>query len=323
MATAAERPAVRRPSPGTDAGRRPRAPKGAGRGARAAAVLLSPFFLLFTCVTLIPIGYAVYLSLFRTEHSGLGFGPASTVFAGLGNYGKLLGDSVFRAGFAHVALYGVIYIPTMMVLALAGALLLDSTLAKAARFFQLVFFLPSQVPGILAALLWLYLYTPHISPVMQWLGDLGANPDLNRQVWLLPAMANIAVWQYTGYNIVIFFVALKAIPREITEAATVDGASELRTAVSIKLPLIGPAATFAGLMTLVGVLQLFTEPLVLQELAPGAIGAQWTPNLYNYNSAFIDQNTATAAAGSILLALLAGLLSYAVTRLTRKWRSVA
>jgi multiple sugar transport system permease protein len=318
---ATDTPAVRRPpAQKAAAGRGPRRRR--GHGGRAAAVLLSPFFLLFTAVTLVPVGYAVYLSLFRTERSGLGFGPATTVFAGLGNYGKLLGDSMFRGGFLHVAVYGVIYIPTMMVLAMAGALLLDSTLAKAARLFQLIYFLPSQVPGILAALIWLYLYTPHISPVMQWLAGLGASPDLNRPVWLLPAMANIAVWQYTGYNIVIFYVALKAIPREVTEAAMVDGASELRTAVSIKLPLIGPAATFAGLMTLVGVLQLFTEPLVLQELAPGAIGGQWTPNLYNYNAAFLDQNTATAAAGSIMLALLAGLLSFAVMRFTRKWRNL-
>ena len=318
---ATDNPAVPRPSSEAAAGRGPR--KRRGRGGRAAALLLSPFFLLFTGVTLIPVGYAVYLSLFRTERSGLGFGPATTVFAGLGNYGKLLGDSVFREGFVHVALYGAIYIPTMLVLALAGALLLDSTLARASRFCQLVYFLPSQVPSILAALIWLYLYTPHISPVMQWLSDLGTNPDLNKSVWFLPAMANIAVWQFTGYNIVIFYTALKAVPGEVLEAAVVDGASELRTAVSIKLPLIGPAATFAGLMTLVGVLQLFTEPLVFQELAPGAVGQQWSPNLYNNNSAFIDQNTASAAAGSILLALVAGLLSFAVMRLTRKWRNAA
>jgi multiple sugar transport system permease protein len=317
---ATDNPAAPRPSAKAVAGRGPRRRRGRPQGGRAAAVLLSPFFLLFTGVTLIPIGYAVYLSLFRTERSGLGFGAATTVFAGLGNYGKLLGDSVFRAGFAHVAIYGVIYIPTMLILALAGALLLDSALAKASRFFQLIYFLPSQVPGVLAALTWLYLYTPHISPIMRFLSDVGANPDLNKSVWLFPAMANIAVWQFTGYNIVIFYVALKAIPTEIIEASVIDGASELRAAVSIKLPLIGPSATFAGLMTLVGVLQLFTEPLVLQFIAPGSIGGQWTPNLYNYNAAFLDQNTASAAAGSILLALVAGLLSYGVMRLTRKWR---
>ena len=314
-------PAARRTSTRTAAGRGPRTRK--GHGGRAAAVLLSPFFLLFACVTLIPIGYALYISLFRTERSGLGFGGSSTVFAGLGNYAKLLGDSVFRAGFAHVAIYGLIYIPVMMGAALAGALLLDSTLARASRFFQLVFFLPSQVPGVLAALAWLYLYTPHVSPLMNWLDDLGADPNMNHALWLFPAMANVAVWQFTGYNIVIFFAALKAIPKEVTEAAVVDGASELRTALSIKLPLIGPAATFAGLMTMVGVLQLFTEPLVMQEIAPGVIGGQWTPNLYNYNAAFLDQDTASAAAGSILLAVAAAALSFLVMRLTRRWREAA
>ncbi|HTJ71662.1 MAG TPA: sugar ABC transporter permease [Actinospica sp.] len=284
---------------------------------------MSPFFVLFTAVTLIPVGYAVYLSLYRTEASGLGFGGAVDVFVGLGNYTRTLGDAVFRSGFAHVAEYGIVYVPVMLIAAVAAALLLDSALAKASRFFQLVFFLPSQVPGILAAIIWLYLYTPHVSPVVQWLTDLGATPNLNHPAWSVPAMANVAVWQFTGYNIVIFYAALKAVPREVIEAAVVDGAGEWRTAVGIKLPLIGPAASLAGMMTLVGVLQLFNEPLVLGSIAPGSISAVWSPNLYLYNAAFTDNDYAAAAAGSILLALLSGVLSFVVIRLTRRWRDLA
>lgn len=312
---------VRRPPRKAAGGRRP--PRHTGRGGRAAFVLMSPFFLLFTAVTLVPVGYAVYLSLYRTETSGLGFGTPATVFVGLGNYARTLGDSVFRAGFVHVLEYGLVYVPVMMITAMAAALLLDSTLAKASKFFQLAFFLPSQVPGILAAIIWLYLYTPHVSPVVTWLTDLGATPDLNKLGWALPAMANVAIWQYTGYNIVIFYAALKAVPREVVEAAAVDGAGEWRSAVSIKLPLIGPAATLAGMMTLVGVLQLFTEPLVIGGIATGSISAVWSPNLYLYNAAFADNDYATAAAGSILLALVAGGLSFLVIRLTRRWRDAA
>lgn len=311
--------AVRRPSLGAGAGR---APRRAGHG-RSAAVLMSPFFLLFAAVTLVPIGYAVYLSLFRTERSGLGFGGTSNVFVGLGNYGRALADDVYRIGFLHVVEYGVVYVPTMLVAAIAGALLLDSSLAKASRLCQLLYFMPSQVPGILAALIWLYLYTPHVSPIISLLTDLGTSPDLSKTGWLLPAMANVAVWQYTGYNIVIFYAALKSVPRELLEAARVDGAGELRTALSIKLPLIGPAATLAGLMTLVGVLQLFTEPLVLNSIAPGSIGAQWSPNLYIYNAAFTNDDYSTAAAASILLALVSGVMSFVVIRVTRRWREIS
>ena len=245
------------------------------------------------------------------------------MFVGLGNYSRALGDSVYRLGFLHVVEYGVVYVPTMLAAAIAGALLLDSSLARASRLCQLLYFMPSQVPGILAALIWLYLYTPHVSPVISLLTHVGATPNLGQTGWLLPAMANVAIWQYTGYNIVIFYAALKAVPRELIEASKVDGASELRTALSIKLPLIGPAATLAGLMTMVGVLQLFTEPLVLNSIAPGSIGAQWSPNLYIFNAAFTNDDFATAAAGSILLALISGALSFVVIRVTRRWREIS
>ncbi len=126
----------------------------------AAGMLLAPFFVLFTLVMVVPTGYAVWLSLFTEKQSGLGFGGSETVFSGLGNYAAALGDPAFREGFAVLLGYCVFHIPLMTGGALALALLLDSTLARARRFFQLALFLPHPVPGIIAALIWVYLYTP-------------------------------------------------------------------------------------------------------------------------------------------------------------------
>ncbi|GHF06671.1 sugar ABC transporter permease [Streptomyces spiralis] len=280
----------------------------------APTVLLAPFFVLFTAATLVPIGYAVYLSLFTEHRSGLGFGGSETVFTGLGNYTRALGDGAFRGGFRNLAQYCLLYIPLMMCLALVLALLLDSALVRARRFFQLALFLPHAVPGTIAALVWVYLYTPGISPVIGALNSAGAGADLLGHP--LPAVVNMAVWEWTGYNMVIFFAALQAIPREVLEAARVDGAGPLRTALSIKVPLIRSSLTVVGLFTVIGSLQLFTEPMILHGTTPSVVST-WSPNMYAYTAAFERHDYGLAAASSVLLALAAAALSFVVTRATR------
>ncbi|MFE4356882.1 MULTISPECIES: carbohydrate ABC transporter permease [unclassified Kitasatospora] len=300
---------------GTHPGRTARATAGRWRGRYGApAVLLAPFLLLFTACTLIPIGYAIRLSLFTEHRSGLGFGDAETVFTGLGNYTRALSDAAFRGGFLTAAQYCLIYIPLMTGLALVLALLLDSTLARARRFFQLALFIPHAVPGIIAALLWMYLYTPGISPVLDALESLGTQPDPLGHP--LPAVVNMALWQWTGYNLVIFYAALQAVDRSVLEAAVVDGAGELRTALNIKVPLIRPSIAMVGLFTVIGSLQLFTEPMILYGTSPG-VTSSWTPNMYAYTAAFERHDYGLAASASVLLALAAAGLSFAVTRLTR------
>ncbi|GAA4843335.1 sugar ABC transporter permease [Kitasatospora terrestris] len=280
----------------------------------APALLLAPFMVLFTACTLVPIGYAVHLSLYTEHRSGLGFGGSETVFTGLGNYTRALGDAAFRAGFWNTAQYCLLYIPLMIGLSLLTALLLDSALARAKRFFQLALFLPHAVPGIIAALVWVYLYTPGISPVIDALGGAGAQVDVLGHP--LSAVVNIAVWEWTGYNMVIFYAALQAIPREVLEAAVVDGAGPLRTALSVKIPLIRASITMVGLFTVIGSLQLFTEPMILHDVAPGVVST-WTPNMYAYSAAFERNDYGLAAASSVLLALAAAVLSFAVTRASR------
>ncbi|MFD4242952.1 carbohydrate ABC transporter permease [Streptomyces sp. NPDC058525] len=280
----------------------------------APAVLIVPFLILFTAALLAPIGYAVFLSLFTERRSGLGFGDAQTVFTGLGNYTRALGDAAFRDGFWTVAQFCLLYIPLMIGLSLTVALLLDSVLARAKRFFQLALFLPHAVPGIIAALIWTYLYTPGISPVLDALNSAGATIDVLGHP--LPAVVNMALWEWTGYNMIIFFAALQGIPREVLEAAVVDGAGALRTALSIKVPLIKASITIVALFTIIGALQLFTEPTILRGAAPG-ITTTWTPNMYAYTAAFERNDYGLAAAASVLLALAAALLSFIVTRATR------
>ena len=291
------------------------------RTTRAAAVLLGPFFALFTVVMVVPIGYAVWLSLFTEKQSGLGFGGTETVFSGLDNYAAALGDRAFCEGFVVLLGYCLFYIPLLLVGALALALLLDSTLARARRFFQLALFLPHAVPGIIAALIWVYLYTPQLSPVVSAMESGGIGFDFFSSEGALPSIVNIALWEWLGYNMVIFYAALQAVDRSVLEAATVDGAGAWRIAFSIKVPLIRASVAMVALFTIIGSLQLFTEPLILNKGTGSAVSSTWTPNMYAYTAAFERNDYGLAAAASILLALTAALLSFVVTRFTgRKGR---
>ncbi|GHG00391.1 carbohydrate ABC transporter permease [Streptomyces hydrogenans] len=283
---------------------------------RAAALLLTPFFLLFTAVLAVPIGYAVWLSLFTEKQSGLGFGGSETVFTGLGNYATALGDRAFREGFGVLLGYCLLYVPLMMGGALGLALLLDTALARARRFFQLALFLPHAVPGIIAALIWVYLYTPQLSPVVRAMEAGGIGFDFFSPEGALPSVVNIALWEWLGYNLIIFYAALQAIDRSVLEAATVDGAGAWRVAFAVKIPLLRGSLAMVGLFTVIGSLQLFTEPLILSRGTGSAVTSTWTPNMYAYSAAFDRNDYGLAAAASILLALTAALLSFAVTRLT-------
>ncbi|NEA39733.1 sugar ABC transporter permease [Streptomyces sp. SID11385] len=288
-----------------------------GRTGLAAATLLTPFFVLFTLAMLLPVGYAIWLSLFTDKLSGLGFDGPHSVFDGLGNYLDVIKDEAFRDGFGVLARYVVLYIPIMMGGALALALLLDTALARARRFFQLALFLPHAIPGLIAGLVWIYLYTPGLSPVVKAMESGGFGFDFLGPDGAMPSIVNIAVWEWIGYNLVIFYAALQAIDRSMLEAAAVDGAGNWRLAFSIKLPLIRSSVFLVLLFTIIGSLQLFTEPLLLSS-SGSAVTSTWTPNMYAYSAAFQINDYGRAAAASVLIALVAAVLSFVVTRLSNR-----
>ncbi|SMD19538.1 multiple sugar transport system permease protein [Kibdelosporangium aridum] len=283
----------------------------------ACAVLMAPFFALFTLIFLIPLGTALWLSLFSQDEPGLGFGPEQTVFIGLRSYAAVLSDPTFLNGLSVVVLYCVIYISLMVAGALALALLLDSGMAKLTRWAQLSLFLPHAVPGIIAALIWLYLYTPGLSPIIDLFAKADITIDFLGLNAVLPSIVNIALWSNLGYNMVIFYAALKAIPNEVVEASVVDGAGPVRTAVWVKTPMIRASIVTVVMFTLVWSLQLFTEPVLLNQATP-AINSRYTPNMYIFDAAFTRNNYSMSAAAAVVLLAFTIALSYFVTRWTNR-----
>jgi multiple sugar transport system permease protein len=291
----------------------PRAPRPRAqvqhRGAILAFVL--PFGILFALFYLVPIGYAIYQSLLVIERDGT-FGQAREVFGGLTQYVLVFQNGPFWSSIARVLAFGAVQVPVMLGLALLFALLLDSPLLRGKRFFRLAFFVPYAVPGVIAAIMWGFLYSPKLSPF----SDITENINFLSADLVLWAIANVVTWVYVGYNMLIIYSSLLAIPTELYEAATLDGAGQLRIAWSIKIPLIMPAIVLTAIFSIIGTLQLLAEPQVFRSFS-SAVTSTFTPNLTVYSTSSIP-NFNLAAAFSVVLALATFILSFAFLKFTQR-----
>ncbi len=290
---------------------------GARRGARLAPWLfVAPFFVLFAGFLVVPLAYALGISLFRDTLAG------GTVFSGLANYEDVFGDAGFWTGVGHMAVFGLFQIPVMLGSALLIALVLDRGTAMLRGAFRLAFFLPYAVPSVVATLIWGYLYGPSFGPFTQGAHALGlAAPDFLSRRWMLASLANVVTWEYVGYNMIILYSALQAVPRDLPEAAVMDGARPWQTALLVKVPAIRGALLLTVIFSIIGTLQLFNEPELMHAISPNVIGDHYTPNLYAYALAFTDQEYGYSAAVSFVLGALIAAMSYMFMLGTRERRA--
>lgn len=286
-------------------------------------LFLTPFLIAFVAFFIGPFFYDVSQSFYSEKHAGgLGLSAPKVVWAGADNYLHALRDPNFWDGFGRVLLFGAVQIPIMMGLALGIALLMDASVIRFRRFFRLASFVPYAVPGVVAAILWGFFYTPTISPITQGLQTLHVHaPDFLSKDNVLWSIANISTWEYTGYNMLIFFAALQAIPQEIYESARLDGLSEIGIARYIKLPLIVPALTLGLLFSLIGTLQLFNEPEILKGVS-GAITSTYTPNIFAYNIAIIQTNFYYGGAIAAILGVITFVFSFLFMRVSQRQTGV-
>jgi multiple sugar transport system permease protein len=271
-------------------------------------IFVAPFLLVFALTFLAPIGYAIGLSLFREQAF---FG--GTAFVGIDNYTQALTDAKFWESFGRVLVFLAVQVPIMLLLALVAALAIDSARLHASGFFRMVVFLPYAVPSVVATLMWGFIYGDHF----------GLAADLNRLLgqdvvkplsgdWMLASIGNIVTWEFVGYNMLVFYSALKVIPTELFEAAAIDGAGAFRTILSIKLPALRGALVITTIFSIIGSFQLFNEPNILRNLAPNVIDTFYTPNMYAYNLSFSGQQYNYSATVAIVMGVITAVIAYVV-----------
>lgn len=267
----------------------------------------APFLAVFAFVFVTPVLYALYLSFFRDRLVG------GRSFVGVENYAQVFSDPKFWDGLGRVALFLVVQVPVMLALAMVAALAIDSARMYGTGFFRIAIFLPYAVPGVVAVLMWGFIYGDRFGlagNINDLLGSTVLAP-LTPQ-WILVALGNIVTWQFVGYNMLIFYSSLKTIPTELYEAAAIDGAGQLRIVRAIKVPALRGAIVIATIFSIIGSFQLFNEPNILRTIVPNVISTFYTPNMYAYNLSFVGQQVTYAATVAIVMGVVTGVIAYVV-----------
>jgi multiple sugar transport system permease protein len=241
------------------------------------------------------------------------------------NYGRLAGeDPLFFRSLWNTAIYVVLSVPLSASAGLGLALLLNRKM-PAMGIFRAIFFLPSITNIVAVSIVWLWMFNPEyglLNSALRWIG-IGGPLWLQSETWAKPALVLMSLWGVGG-SMVIFLSALQGVPRELHEAAQIDGAGEIRRFLHVTLPMISPALFFILIMGVIGGFQVFAQAFVMTGTAqPGSEGG---PNnatlfavLYLYKKAFQDFQMGYASALAWVLFFVILLFSLLQTKLGRQW----
>ncbi len=255
-------------------------------------LFVSPFFVLFAVFNMYPIVFSLWLSL----HDWPGLGPME--FIGLANYAELSHDSIFWNSMLNAAILFFVYVPLMTFLAVVLAAVLNAGFLKLQGLWRALIFMPNITSMVAAGYTFRLILDKdsgalnnalaliHISPV-PWLDDIW---------WARISLGLLMIWAWLGYNTVLMLAGIQTIPKELVEAAKVDGATAVQAFRTITVPLLRPVIVFSVTLSIIGTFSMFTEPYILTRGGP--IRATETPVIQIFNSTFTDIRFGYAAAES-------------------------
>lgn len=248
---------------------------------------ISPFFILFGIFGLFPVLFSLYLSF--VEWNGL----TEPKWVGLANFAYVLQDKYFWISLWNTLVIGLMYIPPMLIGAFVFAVMLNVTWLKFRGLFRAAFFLPCITPMVVIAIVFQLLYGQEtgllnyliskVDILIPWAG-LEPIPWLGSEKWSKISVAVLLVWRWTGYNMVLMLAGLQGIPKELYEAAKIDGAGTMQRMCHITLPLMRPVFVFCMIMSLIGTVYMFDEVFVLTKGGPGASSTNF--GLYLFQTSF-------------------------------------
>lgn len=278
-----------------------------------AGVMLAPSLLFLAAFTYWPIVRSFIYGFFDVQ-----LGSAEIFFVGTENYQRLWHDALFWQSLRNTVVYMVVTVPTSIGLALVLAVALDRKL-RGTALYRATFFYPVMVPSVAAGMVWVFLYAPGYGPVNGLMEMLGL-PKLewlyDRQ-WALPAIIFMSIWKYAGYFMLILLAALQLVPRDLYEAARLDGVSGFRQLLHITVPLISPTLYFVVVIGVLHSYQIFDYVFVMTQGGPA--DATNVLTFYIYQNAFQFQDIGTASAiANILLVVVGGLIAIVAATLGRR-----
>ncbi|GAA4061081.1 carbohydrate ABC transporter permease [Nonomuraea soli] len=280
---------------------------------------VAPFFLLFCAFGLFPLIYTAWVSLHEwtltsDEHT----------FIGLDNFSTLFGDDYFWNATFNTLSIGIISTVPQLVLAIWLAHLLNRPL-KAQTFFRITMLVPNVTSVVAVVVIFSQLFGRDYGVINWVIGLVGVEPIAWHEGTASShvAISVMIMWRWTGYNALIFLAAMQAVPKELYEAATIDGASSFKQLRKITIPMIKPTIIFVVIVSTIGAMQIMAEPLLFGQTSGGGVASGGpdrqfqTLSLYVYEVGFTSFDFGYASAASwvmFLFVLIAAGINYLLTR---------
>jgi multiple sugar transport system permease protein len=279
-------------------------------------VFAGPALLVIAVFFALPVASGLALSL--TDFDLYALADLSTLrFVGLDNYLRLLQTPLFWQALFNTFYFVGVGVPVSIGLSLGAALLLDSKFARFHSFFRTALFAPVVTTVVAVAVIWRYLLHTRYGLINQAFDAIGITPIdwLGNPHWAMPAIILFAAWKNFGYNMIILFAALQAIPRDLYEAARVDGAGTFARLRHITLPMLTPTLVMVGILTVSGYFQLFAEPYVMTQGGP--LRSTVSALYFMYEEGFRWWNLGNASAVAFLLFVVIFAATWVLTRFDR------
>jgi len=254
-----------------------------------------PNFIGFGALTLVPIIVLFYMSMTNWNV----FGKAD--FVGIANFQRLFGDGSFKIAVWNTLYYSVLHIPLTFVVALGLALVLNSKL-RGVAFFRTAAFFPYITSIVAIAVVWNLLFSPDYGPINEFLRALGISSPpgwLTSSDWAMPAVVIVSTWRDMGYYMILFLAGLQTVPRELHEAARMDGANVIQRFFNVTLPALRPTTFFVTVMLTINSFKIFDLILVMTDGGPGQ--ATLVLSQFIYRKGFEESQFGYASAASVAL----------------------
>ena len=274
---------------------------------------VAPFFILFAAFSIYPILFSIWLSF----HDWNG-APGREQFIGFENYVFAFRDNLFWESLLNVAIIFVMHVPLMLFMALVMAVILDQNFLRLQGLWRALIFLPHLTSMVAAGFTFRLILEKESGFANAFLGGLGipSVPWLDDVWWARASVSLLLVWAWTGYEMVIFLSALQTIPKQLNEAAMIDGANRIQIFRHITVPLLVPVIVFCVTVSLIGTFALFTEPTILT--GGGPIHSTATPTMEIFGNSFSNLKYGYAAALSYIYFALVVIATVIQLRVTNR-----
>ena len=239
------------------------------RIARAGWLFIGPAMIAIAVFFVVPVSAALLMSF--TDFDIYALADLRNVrFIGLDNYARLLHTPLFWRALGNTLYFVLLGVPLSITISLGAALLLNSPLARFKGFYRTALFAPVVTTLVAVAVVWRYLLHTRYGLINHTLTAIGITPVdwLGDPFWAMPAIVLLSVWKNFGYNMIILLAGLQAIPKDLYEAARIEGASAWQQLRYVTLPALAPMLLMVSILTMAGHFQIFAEPYVMTQGGP-------------------------------------------------------